>query len=89
MAGRAVLTALVKQARGRIRILAGSGIDPGNVGAILATGVDEIHASCQTPVRQPDPKLVELGFVPAQPRQTDAGRISALAAAMAKWRAYV
>ena len=44
--GAPMLATLHRRAAGRIEILAGSGIDAGNVAAILATGVDEVHASC-------------------------------------------
>ena len=87
VAGRAVLSELVKQARGRIKILAGSGIDPDNVGSILATGVDEIHASCQLPRPKTDPKAIELGFEQSQPKQTSAQRVAALALSIKQWRA--
>jgi copper homeostasis protein len=49
LAGMETLAALVQRARGRIRILAAGGIDPGNVASILDAGVDEIHASCRMP----------------------------------------
>lgn len=85
--GRAVLADLVKQARGRIKILAGSGITPENVGAILATGVEEIHASCQAPRPGTDPKAIELGFDESQPKRTSAQRVSALASSIREWQA--
>jgi copper homeostasis protein len=77
---------LVRQACGRIRILAGSGIDVGNVQAILDSGVEEIHASCTATVDNPDPRLVELGFCGPKLRYTDASHVSALTAAMEDWR---
>lgn len=86
MSGRPVLTALARQAQGRIKILAAAGINPSNVATILATGVDEIHASCQVPLPLPDPKLVELGFIPAHPYRTTASAVKALATAMQAWR---
>lgn len=86
MSGRAVLGALARQAQGRIKILAGAGINPSNVATILATGVDEIHASCQVPLPPPDPKLIELGFIPAHPYHTTAREVKALATAMQAWR---
>ena len=86
MAGRAVLAALVSRARGRIRILAGGGINPHDVGAILSTGVDEVHASCRMSVEEPDLRLVALGFVEAHPKRTDASRVAALITAMNSWR---
>ena len=85
--GRAVLSDLVKQARGRIKILAGSGITPENVGSILATGVEEIHASCQAVKSGTDPKAIELGFDEAQPKRTSAQRVAALASAIQQWHA--
>lgn len=86
VAGRDVLAALVGRARGRIRILAAGGIDPSNVAAILSAGVDEIHASCQIPLPEADPKVVELGF--AQPRRgrATASSVQALASAVKHWR---
>ncbi|HWZ62753.1 MAG TPA: copper homeostasis protein CutC [Steroidobacteraceae bacterium] len=87
MAGRQMLAALANQARGRIRILAAGGIDPGNVAAVLDTGVDEIHASCQVPPSPPDARLFELGF--AQPRHghATAGSVGALVSAIEEWHA--
>ncbi len=44
--GRAVLRALVEQARGRIAVMAGGKVRAGHAQALLdATGVDELHAS--------------------------------------------
>jgi copper homeostasis protein CutC len=82
MAGRSMLAALARQARGRIRILAAGGIDPGNAAAILATGVDEIHASCQVPLPQSDAKLLELGFAPARQGRATASSVRALVSAI-------
>ena len=65
-AGAAQLAALVAQSRGRIRILAGSGITPDNVGALLAAaGVHELHASCRAPGAEPAPELLAFGFAAA------------------------
>ena len=45
--GKELLKMLVNQAAARIGILAGAGINPGNVAEIIAyTGVAEVHASC-------------------------------------------
>lgn len=85
MSGRATLGTLVKQARGRIKILAGSGVNAGNVHEILATGVDEVHASCQVPRLQPDSKVVELGFDERESRRIVAGEVSALVSAIKAW----
>ncbi|XHS77960.1 copper homeostasis protein CutC [Burkholderiaceae bacterium UC74_6] len=65
-AGTAQLAACVAQSRGRIRILAGSGITPDNVGALLAaTGVQEVHASCRAPGGEPPQDLLAFGFASA------------------------
>jgi copper homeostasis protein len=85
IAGKDRLAALVLQARGRIKILAAGGIDPTNVATVLATGVGEIHASCQTPLPPPGAKLVELGFVAASQERATATSVRALAAAIANW----
>lgn len=85
MSGRAVLTALAQQAHGRIKILAGAGINSSNVAAILATGVDEIHASCREPLPPPDPRLIELGFIAPRPYRTTASAVKALASAIQAW----
>lgn len=86
MAGRPMLAALVRQARGRIRILAAGGIDAHNVGAILDTGADEIHASCQVPATAPDARLIELGFAQPRPGRITASSVKALASAIGEWR---
>jgi len=85
MAGRETLAALAKRARRRIKILAACGIAPDNVGTILDTGVDEIHASCQVPLPESDARLVELGFaLPEQGRATSRS-VKALASAIEHW----
>jgi copper homeostasis protein len=85
MAGCATLEALVREARGRIGILAAAGIDPSNVGAILATGVDEIHASCQVPRPDGEARLIELGFAEVGQGRTTADAVRALASAIEQW----
>ena len=47
-AGIATIRALVRQARGRILIMAGAGVTPANAPRIIQeTGVPEIHGSCK------------------------------------------
>lgn len=47
---------MVVQGKGRIGILAGSGINPENVDDLLRlTGVPEVHASCRAPVNADPP----------------------------------
>jgi copper homeostasis protein len=77
-----LLSLLVDRARGRIAILPGSGITADNVGQILAAlPVDEIHASCSRAIPQM-PGAVRLGFTTAERRETDAGLVRALGAAI-------
>lgn len=46
-AGRALIGALVRQAGGRIVVMAGCGVRPGNIGQIAReTGAPEFHSSC-------------------------------------------
>lgn len=85
MEGRAVLAALATQARGRIKILAASGIGPNNVAEILATGVDEIHSSCRAPRTGSDPRVTMLEFDEASPKTTSAQRVADLLAAVNRW----
>ncbi|MCV2361975.1 copper homeostasis protein CutC [Paucibacter sp. DJ1R-11] len=79
-AGSAQLAALVRQSQGRIRILAGSGIRPDKVAALLAaTGVHEVHASCRLPASEaPAAELLEFGFSEALSRQTSAEEVRAM-----------
>lgn len=49
--GLAMLTRLREAARGRVKLLAGGGVTPSNVGMLIASGaVDEIHASARSVV---------------------------------------
>jgi copper homeostasis protein CutC len=62
--GAAMLARLHRQSAGRIIILAGSGVSPATLPAILATGVSEVHASCRIPVTlDADPDAIRFGFV--------------------------
>ena len=62
------LAALVTAADGRIEIMAGGGVRPGVVGAIVRTGVPAVHASAKRVV--PDP----VGFALGTAAAGDAGR---------------
>jgi copper homeostasis protein len=78
-AGTARLAALVKQGQGRIQILAGGGVRPENVAAlILSTGVDELHASCRAPSDNPPAALKALGFAGPPAGATAAEMVRAL-----------
>lgn len=80
-AGAARIAALVKQAAGRITVMPGSGVNPGNAALLKGLGIREIHASCSasTPVSG---RVVEMGFAPPVQRQTDADAVRALRAAL-------
>lgn len=80
-AGAARIGALVTQAAGRISVMPGAGVTAGNAGVFTALGVWEIHASCSD-IREAGGKVVTLGFGPAVVRQTAAGRVRALKAAL-------
>ncbi len=84
-AGAAVLAALVKQAAGRVSVMAGAGITPGNIAAVAkATGCVELHASAKavqhSAMRFQNPALV--GLSPDWVA-TDADEVAALRAALA------
>lgn len=78
-AGAAQLAARVAQSRGRVGILAGSGIHADNVAALLAaTGVTEVHGSCRLPVAEPAPELLAFGFAAVPALATSAAAVRAL-----------
>ncbi len=77
--GAEAIAALVEQAAGRIAILAGAGVRPGNVADLVRrTGVREVHGSFGGPApgADPDSKLGRMGFVPPQLRDTDAAAVA-------------
>jgi copper homeostasis protein len=72
------LRLIQKAARGRLSVMAGSGLTPGNVGALLkAVLVDEVHSSCAAPRATEGPAAIRLGFAEAQRRGTDAAVVAA------------
>lgn len=74
----------VSTARGRIKIMAGSGLTPANVGALLAAvPVDEVHSSCASAGPAGSAPAVRLGFAAETRRRTDAAVVRAFKAAMA------
>ena len=80
-AGAARIGALVAQAAGRITVMPGSGVSPGNAAALKGLGIAEIHASCsvQVPVAG---RAVEMGFAPPVLRRTSADAVRALRRAL-------
>lgn len=84
LAGLDDLVLAQKAAAGRITIMAGAGIDAGNVGRILAAApIGAIHGSCSGPIPGDSAPAQRLGFVSPGRRQTDASRVRALKAALA------
>jgi copper homeostasis protein len=78
-----IATALAA-ARGRIKIMAGSGLTPDNVAALLAAvPVDEVHSSCASAGPVSSPPAVRLGFAAETRRRTDPAVVRAFKAAMA------
>ena len=65
-------------ARGRLRIMAGSGLTPENVGALLAAvPVDEVHSSCGADGPAQSAPAIRLGFAEATRKRTDADVVRA------------
>ncbi|MGM9484292.1 copper homeostasis protein CutC [Roseateles sp. NT4] len=82
-AGAAQLASLVEQSRERIAILAGGGITPRNVRALLqSTQVSEVHASCRSAAVEPAPDLMAFGFAESPARITSAALIQELKASI-------
>ncbi len=84
-AGADVLAALVKQAAGRISVMAGAGITPGNIAAVAkATGCTELHASAKG-TRRSDMRFQNPALVGLSPDwvATNADEVAALRAALA------
>jgi copper homeostasis protein len=68
-------------AKGRLAIMAGSGLNPGNVGQLLAQGVvDEVHSSCAGPERLSSEAAARLGFASRTRRTTSADIVLAMKA---------
>lgn len=78
------LAEIVERAAGRLSIMPGSGVTLDTVDALLSKlSVREVHSSCS--VREPaqDSRLVEMGFVSADRRRTDADTVRAMKAKLA------
>lgn len=77
--GIAGLATIHATARGRIKLMAGSGLNPSNVNQLLAAvAADEIHSSCTSSVPTLGPDAIRLGFADATRRQTDAAIVAAM-----------
>ena len=78
--GAETLARLAAQAGGRISIMAGGGVRPGNVAQLLAIpGIWEVHASSSQP-HAAERRLVDFGFVGQEMRHTDEATVRALKA---------
>jgi len=78
-AGAEQIAALVEQAAGRIGILAGAGVRPGNIAELVRrTGVREVHGSFggAIPGAKPGSKLGAMGFLPPELRDTDQAAVA-------------
>lgn len=74
-------------ARGRVAIMAGSGLRPDNVASLLASGaVDEVHSTCRGPAIANAESAVRLGFAAPERRPTDASVVAAFKGALARPR---
>jgi len=81
--GLETLGRLSRKAAGRVSIMPGSGVRPGNVGDILrVTGASEVHASCSSRVDSIDPRAVAFGFEAATTNRTDADVVRQMRAAI-------
>lgn len=81
--GVATLARMVKQANGRLSVMAGSGVGPANVAQLIAdTGVREVHGSASRFGPAPDAAIVRLGFAFGPRRITDLETVRSLRAAI-------
>ncbi len=71
-------------AAGRVKIMAGSGLNPDNVGRLIdAVPVDEVHSSCAGPAIASGDRAVRFGFAARTRRVTDASIVRAMKAVVA------
>ena len=77
--GAAMLAAMVAEARGRLSVIAGAGVRPDNVAAlIVATGVGAVHSSAAESSTWQDPRIAALGFATGPRRITRATIVRSL-----------
>jgi len=81
--GAAMLGRMVEASKGKLSVMAGSGITPANVASLIRrTGVTEVHASARTPGAAPDPRSVAMGFAAGPRQRTNADVVRKLRAAI-------
>ena len=85
--GADTIAAMVKRAAGRLEILAGSGVSPENVRALVEkTGVRAVHGSFSTQWPGIDGKLVRYGYIAADARETDKETVRRVKETLAHFR---
>lgn len=83
LAGLDTLRAVVAAAGSRLSVMPGGGLKPDMAATFLSVpGISELHASCGKPVHAAETRLVELGFLASDARQTDSETVRAFKAAM-------
>ena len=81
--GTARLAQMVAAAAGRLTVIAGAGVTPATVAALVrGTGVVQVHASACETADWADPRIVAFGFAAGRRRTATAGRVAALRAAL-------
>jgi copper homeostasis protein len=81
--GMATLAAMVEAASGRLSIIAGSGVTPGNIARLIeGTGVREVHGSASAIGVVPGGRVIELGFATGSRRRTDPALVRQMRAAL-------
>lgn len=77
--GADVIARMVTAARGRLSIIAGSGVSADNVATLIArTGVDAVHASASVREDWGDSRVLAMGFAAGPRRRTSVDRIAAI-----------
>ncbi len=78
LAGLGNIAIMHRAARGRVGIMAGSGLRPDNISGLIASGaVDEVHSSCAGEPVGSAAGAVRLGFAAPTRRATDAAVVGA------------
>ncbi|MDB5588009.1 MAG: cutC [Devosia sp.] len=81
--GMDTIAAMIARAAGRVAIMAGSGVRPGNVGVLLdRLSLTQVHASCSAPARAADVAAVRLGFADPAGKETSAEIVAELKRAL-------
>jgi copper homeostasis protein len=85
--GAIMLESMVAAAGEHLSVMAGSGVRPGNVAALVGqTGIREVHSSASMAAASPDPDIERFGFGGGR-RITDADMVRQLRAALEEKRA--